>query len=80
MLILLIYNCWLPLPSEDILRKKNETKTMRKEFNLVQREAIPSEGFQKMELKLLNTLHLHFIEQEIVSAGAWFQQTVEINK
>jgi hypothetical protein len=52
---------------------------MRKELNLVQREAVPSEGFQKMELKLLNTLHLHFIEQEIVSAGAWSQQTVEKN-
>jgi hypothetical protein len=33
-----------------------------KEFYLGQREAVPSEGFQKMELKLLNTLHLHFIE------------------
>jgi hypothetical protein len=33
-----------------------------------------------MELKRLNTLHLNFIEQEIVSGGAWSQQIVEINK
>jgi hypothetical protein len=33
-----------------------------------------------MELKRLNTLHLNFIEQEIVSGGAWSQQIVEMNK
>jgi hypothetical protein len=34
-----------------------------------------------MKLKRLNTLHLNFIEQEIVSGGAWDQaQIVEINK
>jgi hypothetical protein len=33
-----------------------------------------------MELKRLNTLHLNFIEQEIVSGSAWSQQMVEINK
>jgi hypothetical protein len=49
-------------------------------FNLVLREAVPSEGFQKMELKRSNTLHVNFSKQEIVSGGAWSQQMVEINK
>jgi hypothetical protein len=30
-----------------------------------------------MELKRLSTLHLNFIEQEIISGGAWSQQMVE---
>jgi hypothetical protein len=33
-----------------------------------------------MELKQLSTLHLNFIEQEIVFGGAWSQQIVGINK
>jgi hypothetical protein len=33
-----------------------------------------------MELIELNTLHLNFIEQEIVSGGALSQKMVEINK
>jgi hypothetical protein len=33
-----------------------------------------------MDLKWLDTFHLNFIEQEIVSGGAWSQQMVEVNK
>jgi hypothetical protein len=47
---------------------------------LVQREAVPSEDFPKIELKRLNTLHLNLIEKEIVSGGAWSQQMIEIIK
>jgi hypothetical protein len=33
-----------------------------------------------MELKRLDILRLNFIEQEMVSGGAWSQQMVEIDK
>jgi hypothetical protein len=54
-------------PRIQFLRKKYETKIMKKEIFMdptlcyIYYLAVPSKGFSKMKLKRLSTLHLNFI-------------------